>query len=1578
VTTQAAPAAPADRARLARLLAGRAAGPPAFPLSHAQQGVWLNCQRDPASAAWNEPGIIRLDRPLDLTALAAALRRLLSRHAILRTTYALAGQTTLARPRPAAGPPPLEVADAAGWTEEQIEADLDEAIHRPVDLAAGPVFRVRVLRLGATGDLLLVVAHHIAVDGLSYWIVLEELFELYMAERDGRPFTAPSAVQYHQYVRWQREQLGGPAGERLRRYWSRQLAGAQPDLGLPPDDESAALDPAGAEARFGGREYLFELEPELLAALRELAGAQGTTLYTLTLAVFQLLLHRYCSAPDILVGSPANDRLSMGQDYQGMVGFCANVILLRSRLADGDPPFTEFLARAHQTVLDALAHHTYPFGLLARELSRGTGVPAESIGQVFFGVLPISSLIGLPALGENAGGLPANARRMTFGDLTGQGVYRPARTAKNSLSLEIFDGRDRAPAMITYRTRLLGEAAVARLAGHYVRLLEQVAARPAARLSELDLLSAAQRRQVLIGWNDTDVPLPPGTPGNLAAMVARQAARTPDRIAVIRGDERVSYAELDRRSSALARLLIGRGAGPERVVAVAIPRSVALLTALLAVSKSGAAFLPVDLDYPAGRIELMLADTRPAVLVSTLAVLPGLLLPDAAGPVTVAVDDPAVTAELSRLPDSDLDDDERSAPLRPGNPAYLIFTSGSTGRPKCVVVPHAAIVSRLSWSAALFATGSSTGSPPADFGQRVLHRAPVSFDAAVWELFWPLVSGGTVVMTRPGGHREPGYLAELIAAEQVTVAAFVPSLLAEFIAHPAAKACTSLRWVFCGGEAWQRSLTARVADVLDAEVLNSYGPAETVVDVATRRCPPAPSGSVPVGPPVARMRLYVLDDALRPVPPGVAGELYIAGAQLARGYAGRPGLTAERFAACPFGAPGERMYRTGDLVRWTAGGELVFGGRSDDQVKLHGVRIEPGEVQAALEALPEVAQAAVAVRAGRLAGYLVLAGGQQLDQASARRALAARLPRHLVPAALIVLPALPVSANGKLDRAALPDPDFAALAGDGEPRTERERELAALFAELLGLPRVGIWDSFFELGGDSLLAARLQAAVRDRLGTGLTLRDIFETPTVAGLAARAAARAGADGAALPPLTAAPRPDPVPLSLAQQPLWEQYRCEPGSPVRRARLALRLAGPLDTGALAAAFGDVIARHESLRTAIGPPTGGPGGPPVQRVLPPGAARQDFAVVSCTARALPVTLAGLAAQPFDLAVPSALRARLYRLDRAGRDHVLALIAHQLAVDGASFAQLGRDLLAAYAARSAGAAPRWAAPPVQYGDYAAWQRGLLDEHSGGALAQQAAFWRAELAGLPASIALPADLPRPSRVSGRGGSVGFRVDGELYQGITELARRERCTTFMVFQAGVAALLAGLGAGSRIPLAVPVSGRTVPGTAELVGLLVNTLVITVDTAGAASFTQLLHRVRDAALRAYARQDVPVEYLAAQARPDWRPGSALAQVLVDQVASFPDLPMPGLRVTEQPWPDPPALHELAFWFREQPAAGLVSGRLGYAADLFTRPAAERLATGLTDLLAAAIGRGGIYLHCYQTEGGGRCVGGEHPES
>ncbi|MEJ0096573.1 MAG: amino acid adenylation domain-containing protein [Methylocella sp.] len=1500
--------------------------PEQLPLSPAQQRLWFLYRLEGPSATYNIPMPLRLEGALDGAALEAALRDLVVRHESLRTLFPeiddAPQQLVLATDDPRA----CLTLDRQDVDEATLPDLLRQAAAYAFRLDRETPIRATLFRLAHDSHVLLVLVHHIAADGASLAPLARDLARAYAARLKGHaPGFAALPVQYADYALWQRELLGdesrpGSLIAQQGAYWRQALAGLPECIALPTDR------PRPAVASYRGDQLPIQIAPALHHKLRALARSSGTSLFMLLQAGFAILLGKLGAGDDIAIGSPIAGRTDSALD--DLVGFFVNTLVLRTNLS-GDPSVQDLLARVREQSLAAYANQDLPFERLVEILNPARAQNHAPLFQVML-VLQNTEAASLDLPGLELRQEPVGAGATKF-DLT--------------LSLtETADAKGRPAGLagaLEYATDLYDRASIEILASRLTRVLEAIAADPAQRIGAIDLLTADERRQILVDWNDTAHPLPEAT---LPQLFEAQAERTPDAIALVFEDAELSYAALNAKANQLAHHLIGLGIGPEAIVALCMPRSLEMVIALLGILKAGAAYLPLDPDYPAERLRFMLEDAQPLCLVSMGDVAAH--LSDAAIP-RILLDDPDIAAALQQAPQTNPTDAERTKPLAPENPAYVIYTSGSTGTPKGVVVAHANLTSFLH---------ALRPNVPLGAGHSLLATTTIGFDIAGLELYLPLIQGAQVVVAGGRALRDPALVAQLISEHGVDTLQATPSGWQGLIEsqpdilrglHP-----------LVGGEALSAEQAERLLALTGRDIINLYGPTETTIWSTTTVLDGGLDGAPPLGRPIWNTRVYVLDGLLRPVPVGVAGELYIAGAGLARGYLNRPGLTAERFVACPFGPPGTRMYRTGDLAKWRPDGMLDFLGRADQQVKIRGFRIEPGEIEAALARLPEVAQAAVIAREDQpghkqLVGYVVAKAGREIDMAIdpavLRQALAATLPDYMVPAAIVFLEALPLTPNGKLDRRALPAPEFLSSAGRA-PRTPQEEILANLFAEILGLESVSIDDSFFDRGGHSLLATRLISRIRSELNVELPVRALFEAPTVAQLALRLT-----DGAsARTPLRRLPRPEQLPLSPAQQRLWFLYRLEGPSATYNIPMPLRLEGALDGAALEAALRDLVVRHESLRTLFPEIDDAP----QQLVLAtddPRACltldRQDVDEAT-----LPDLLRQAAAYAFRLDRETPIRATLFRL--AHDSHVLLVLVHHIAADGASLAPLARDLARAYAARLKGHAPGFAALPVQYADYALWQRELLGDESrpGSLIAQQGAYWRQALAGLPECIALPTDRPRPAVASYRGDQLPIQIAPALHHKLRALARSSGTSLFMLLQAGFAILLGKLGAGDDIAIGSPIAGRTDSALDDLVGFFVNTLVLRTNLSGDPSVQDLLARVREQSLAAYANQDLPFERLVEILNPARAQNHApLFQVmLVLQNTEAASLDLPGLELRQEPVGAGATKFDLTLSLTETAdakgrPAGL-AGALEYATDLYDRASIEILASRLTRVLEA----------------------------
>ncbi|MEU4892907.1 non-ribosomal peptide synthase/polyketide synthase [Streptomyces sp. NPDC044780] len=1240
-----------------------------LPLSSAQRRLWFLDDLTSGGTEYNTGAGLRLDGPLEVAALRRALDRLAARHDALRTTFATVDGHGVQRVAER-GTVPLDRIDLGGHPArrraETLEHTLTEELSRPYDLQRGPLTRALLIRLGDADHVLLLAQHHIVTDGWSVGLLVRELAALYAAEVSGDDAGLPGpALQYPDFAVWERSRPAPARQDADLAYWRDRLAGMQ-TLELPTDR------PRPPVRTTAGAVHRHELPAELVAGLARLGRQRDTTPFTLLAAAVAVLFARYSGQRDIAFGTVTAGRHRT--ELESVAGFFVNTLVLRADV-DADSTVERFLDAMRETVLDAFAHDRLPFERVVEELAPRRDPSRTPLVQAL--VVQQSAMV--PA--QEAAGVR----------ITEHPLPRPA--ARFDLVLE-FSPRDDGSLGLTveFNSDLFEAATIERMSGHLHRLLTAMVADPGATLAELRMLADAEWHALLDAWNG---PHQPAVDTTLPALFAAQVVRRRTATAVTCGATSLSYDEVNRRANRLARLLIARGAGPERLVALALPRSAELAVVLLAVLKAGAGYLPVDPGYPAERIAFMLADAAPSTILTTTGAAGA--LPADAEP--LVLDDPAVHAELDGLADGDLTDAERTRPLHPAHPAYVIYTSGSTGRPKGVVATHRGVAGLAAWAEAEFGQEGLTD---------VVAATSLNFDVSVFEILCPLLAGGSVevvrdllALTDPEGRpRAKGLLSG------------VPSVFSRLLGEDPSAAVA--RTVVLAGEALPAQTVRDIRRAVPScRIANLYGPTEATVYATAWFCDgEAPPQAPPIGRPVAGARAYVLDPTLRLVPPGVTGELYLGGQGLARGYLRRPGLTARRFVADPFGPPGSRMYRTGDLVRWTADGALEYLGRADDQVKIRGFRIELGEVETALLRHPDIAEAAAVARATdghqRLIAYVVAAAGTAPDPAGLRRFLRRSLPDYMVPAAVLVLERMPLGPNGKLDRGRLPEPDWAEAAAPGyvAPRTPTERTLATVWAGVLRVARVGVEDNFFSLGGDSILSIQLVSQAR-RAGLAVTSRDVYRHQTVAALAlhldttAAPAGRPGSDGDAK-------ATGELPLTPIQHWLFTHDPERAGH--FNQTISLVLPEDVDEDALRHALDALVAHHDALRSRFH--RRGDGW--YQRIEEAGAIR------------VPLETGGAHLGGFDLAEGPLMRAVLDR--DAGQRPVLRLTVHHAIVDGVSWRVLLEDLSNAYGtcrqgAGAEGTGAEGAGLPPKSSPLRHWALRLNAHAQDGGFADEEAYW---------------------------------------------------------------------------------------------------------------------------------------------------------------------------------------------------------------------------------------------------------------
>lgn len=1475
-----------DLAELAAELSPKA-GPPLFdppaalspqplrsPLSYAQEALWVLSELNPRSSVYNTLFIVDLSGPCDPQRVYQALQDCVAQAPILR----MACQAGAGGPEQVYSPqaqipwrwtPPKQEESSSPKGLQTLErrrnktlqAAIEEA-RRPFDLSRAPLLRLSAWQLDTDVYRFALTVHHLISDAWTMGLLFAAWEKNYEQSHDatGAPRTLPTALSYVDYVHWQRRQT--EAFEMQLSYWQKQLAHLPEVLDLPADR------PRPPQSQHQGALLCFELPMELAQGLLSLAREQGVTLFMLTLAAFQVLLYRYSGQSDIAVGVPVANRREAA--FEKTWGLFVNTVVMRGQL-QGEAAFVDFLQQLKDVALEAFEHQELPFEKVVEALNPARTLSYHPLFQVMF------------ALQELDSGLPET---LNFGGAQGR-ILRPGEAqSKFDLSLELQRHGQGLRGRLEYNTEIFDAPRMQRLLGHYQKLLEGVLQDPAQTLNQLPLLTASERQQ-LLDWNKTQADFQPER--CIHHWVEEQVARTPERPAVYFEGRWLSYGELNARANQVAHYLIALGVTPDTPVGLSLERSPELLVGLLAILKAGGAYVPLDPEYPTERLHFMCRDTEIQILLTQQSLrerfdaalaqrdtehggapFKRICLDTPHGPwAEASTANPQVEVGLSHL-------------------ISILYTSGSTGQPKGVLNLHRGVFNHLSHRHDAY---------PMRPEDRIIHKTSLNFDGSVWEVFWPLLAGAQLYLARPGGQRDSAYLCDFVEEHGITMIDFVPSMLQALLNESPRRPFRSLRRVWVGGEGMSHALhQAFFKAYPQIQMVHGYGPTESTISVLYWDCDPRSTlNTVPIGYPFRNTQVYLLDQAHQPVPVGLPGEIYIGGAGLARGYLKRPELTAERFVANPFG-PG-RLYKSGDLARHLENGAVEFIGRCDDQVKLRGFRIELGEIESQIRQWPQVEDVRVRLREDRpgdkrLVAYLILQEAlqpAQLDREALHRALAQQLPDYMLPSHYLCLEAFPLDHNGKILFRALPRPEMRdapkSPAGGADyraPRSPLEAQLCRLFAEMLGRSAVGLDDDFFELGGHSLLATQLAARLRELFQTEFPLRLIFESPQVKTLAPRLRAL---QAQGLPPIEMPQRaPERPPegvesalpagvlrqgrLSFAQERLWFMEQWAAQRALYNIPLAVELRGELRAEALAQSFNALIERHESLRTLFVEH----GGERLQQVLT--AAPFVLPRVDLSAEEKPLDAAVAAAlqdarTPFDLSQGPLMRVRLYILGPEA--HLLLLNLHHIISDGWSIRVMLQELQQNYAAFTARArqepipedARESEALPVQYLDYARWQRQLL---KGAVFQRQWAYWRQQLADLPALLQLPLDRPRPAREDFCGRRVLLDFDADLSQDLTHLARQQGVTLFMLLLAAFQALLMRLSGQEDIAVGVPIANRRLKELEGLLGFFVNSLVIRSQASPELPFVDFLAQVKGHCLGAYAHQDMPFEKLVEGLNPE----------------------------------------------------------------------------------------------------------------
>ena len=1524
----------AQLARLPRLT--RIPRDGALPLSFAQQRLWFLDRLEAGTAtAYNVPAALRLTGLLNIDALSRSLTDIVRRHEVLRTTFPMIdGQPVQVIAAPSSSAL-LRVVELSELTEDEREREarrlaIEEA-QTPFDLKTGPLLRAQLLRLSDREHVALFTMHHIVCDAWSLGILVHEVAALYEAFAHDQASPLPElAVQYADFAASQQEWLSGEVLESQLAYWKTKLGGDLPSLELP------AARPRPPIPTRRGRTQDFIVPQTVSAGLKHLSRAEGMTLYMTLLAAFKVLLHRYTNQTDIIIGTPVANRGH--EELEPLIGFFANSLVLRTDLS-GNPTFRELLLRVREVALGAYAHEDLPFEKLVAELQPARDMSRAPLFNVVFTL-------------QNA---PQEAL-----ELSGLRIVREStgnHETKFDLVFNLLEVGGQIEGSVEYNIDLFDDGAISQLLDHFQVLLQGVVHDPGRRLSELPLMSEEELHQALSEFNDTRTDGARDT--CLHQLFERQAALTPKATALTLKSLDLSYGELNTRANQLARYLLASGVEHGALVGICLEHSFETFVALFGVLKTGATYVPLEPAHPQQKLRRTLASAQVTTLITQQHLKERLAasLPEAAATQILCLD--SEWELVSGYPHEDLPPQANSSEA-----AYVLYTSGSTGEPKGVVVTHASVVNYVTWAREMYL-------PERDPISCAFYSS-LAFDLTVTSVFAPLLGGHRIVIyPRKGVNDVP--LLDLWDDNQVEVVKLTPSHLA--LIKTRNNITSRIRRLVVGGEALTTDLARAITDSFGGhvEIYNEYGPTEATVGCMIHRYSPERDlrVGVPIGRPAANTQIYLLDERLRPVASGVRGELYIGGAGVASGYLNRPAQTAERFVPDPFSAErGARLYRTGDVAHRLADGTIEYLDRSDEQVKYHGHRVELGEISVALNEHSQVRDSVVVITKDSSGAEVMVAyyvSRREIEWSELRAFLAERLVIETLPTVYVHLARLPLTLNGKINKAALPVPEtitprtreiFVA------PRTQTEELLAAIWAKMLHLERVDVNENFFELGGHSLLGTQLVSRVHETFNVDLPLRTLFDRPTVAALAEAIEEhmREGA-GLAFVPISPAPRADDdqLPLSFAQQRLWLLDQLDPGTALYNVPVAVRLLGSLNLNALELSFAEMIRRHESLRTTFVARDE----QPLQVIARPGPADIEFTDLShldAAEREAEITRVteAEAQRPFDLAIGPLLRLRLLRVSEA--EHVLTMTMHHIVSDGWSMGVLITEVATLYEAYTQDRPSPLPELPLQYADYAAWQREYL---KGDVLDQQLSYWREQLAGAPV-LKLPVDASSSLAKNPQGASVGITLDRKLTKQLRELSRQEGVTLFITLLTAYQVLLARYTDQTDISVGTPVAGRTRVETEGLIGFFLNTLVMRTRWDGDPTFRQLLALVREVALGAYTHQDVPFEKLVEELQPQRDLShSPFFRVLFNH-SDFKgrEITLPDLVV--QPLTDlsgQSAKFDLSLYTAEE--GGELNLTLVYKTGLFAESTIARLCTQLRTLLEHLAADPGRPISSYSIE-------------
>ncbi len=1498
-------------------------------LSFAQQRLWFLNQLEPDNSSYNMPTAIRIQGKLDLEVLKKTFSEIICRHEILRTTYREDDETPL-QIIPPATDWPLEIEPISAPANSS-EADFLKTLcqaeaSKLFDLEQGPIMRTRLLQIAADDYVLLIIVHHIASDGWSMGILVGEIVALYKAFCENSLANSPlpkPGVQYADYSAWQLKQLSGENLERQLGYWRQQLQ-AVPILQLPSDYQRSAI--LGNQ----GGCINFTLNQALTQALKSLSKQQDATLFMTLLAAFSTLLHRFSQQDDFAIGIPVANRSHSSLDT--LVGCFVNTLALRSDLSD-NPSFLEVLSRTKTTCKEGFNHQDIPFERVVDELGLSRDMSHSPVFQVMFTLqnAPTDQHVHLP-------GLELELIEFETG------------TAQFELKLAVLESENNLQAAIEYNSSLFSQASIERLIRYFQTLLAHITANPAQAICQIPLISDEEKNRLLStkdeAWNATEV-LYPQQADALHHLFEQQASRTPDATAISYQQQQLSYQQLNEKANQLAHYLQAQGVGPDTLVGVAMERSLEMSVALLGILKAGGAYVPFDPSFPNDRLAFMLTDTQ-VQIVLTQSYLSKELPFDNINKIFLD----SLSSENS---DSTLWSTQPSSNL-PGNLQEdnlfnVIFTSGSTGKPKGVMVPHRGIINRLLWMQESY---------PLNAKDIVLQKTPYSFDVSVWELFWPLIVGAQIEFAKPDGHKDPTYLKEIIQNKGITTLHFVPSMLGVFLQTEDIEDCGTIKRIFCSGEALQLEHERRFFECFaHTELHNLYGPTEASVDVSYFACSAnSQYRSVPIGKPVSNTQLHILDENLQPVPIGIAGELYIGGTQLARGYLNRIELTEKTFIANPYhssGHPSPRLYKTGDLARYLPDGNIDYIGRVDFQVKVRGLRIELGEIETVLHQQADICETVIITKElsqdnVQIIAYFVANNQDKPPEAELlREHLRQHLPEYMLPNIFICLEEIPLSANGKVNRKALPTPELTDQVSTEyiAPRNDIEQQLVVIWSDILNVEKIGIHDNFFELGGHSLLATRVASRIKKYFEVELKLRELFDATTVATLAEKIANADGSSRTSLPNIAAQPRNDDhtqFPLSFAQTRLWFIENLTKGGATYNIPSALRINGPLDTVHLNTSLNKLITRHEALRTSFhhNEDSG-------QQQI-----HNNVSIVleqiSCTENEVKAASIQFASSPFDLSSAPLIRAKVLCI--GPQDHILLLCLHHIIADGWSLDIIINDLIAFYLHQQQGLPEL----PIQYADYALWQQTHLNDDY---FSAHMDYWRKQLEALP-KLELPTDFSRPAQVSPEGKGLSFNLDSDLANRVRKFSLQQQVTPYVVLLTVYRMLLCRYSSQSDFAIGTPVANRPQTELENIIGFFVNTLVLRTTIETEDTFCSLLKKAQQTLLDAQQHQDIPFEKLATELvaernfgqTPLFQTSFTYQKNSNDSQQTLPnELSIAPLNNQDQDY-DIPVKFDLQCSFSDQGEDKEISGAIEGRTTLFSTDTLKQLAKHFIALLEAAL--------------------------